>query len=135
MLQSILAKALSSALGPAVDYFKQRQELRSKERIRRDELRDATHQRQMELAKLGMTADANWEMEFARQAATSWKDEYTLAVVSIPLILTFTPWGQPIVLAGFEALAGTPLWYQVMVQTMFYATVGIKWVNKFRSDT
>lgn len=135
MLGQVLTKVLGAAVTPAVEYFKQRQELRYRERMRRDELRDATHQRQMELAKLGMTADANWEMEFARQAATSWKDEYTLAVVSIPLILTFTPWGQPLVAAGFSALSTTPLWYQIMVQTMFYATVGIKWVNKFRSDT
>jgi hypothetical protein len=135
MLSTVLQKVLGAAAAPAIEYFRQRQELRSKERIRREELKDATHQRQIDLLRQGMTADANWEMEFARQAGTSWKDEYTLAVVSIPLILTFTPWGQPIVLAGFAALANTPLWYQIMVQTMFYATVGIKWVNKFRSDT
>lgn len=113
----------------------ERQKLRSAERIRKEELKDAHHQRQMDLAKLGMTADMNWELEFAKQAATSWKDEYTLFVVSVPLILAFFPGTVPWVMAGFAALSQTPLWYQIMVQTMFYATVGIKWVNKFRSDS
>ena len=132
---NILEKILGGIAAPVLTYLGDRQKLRSAERLRKEGLKDAHHQRQMELAKLGMTADMNWELEFAKQAATSWKDEYTLAVVSVPLLLAFFPSTVPWVMAGFAALSQTPLWYQIMVQTMFYATVGIKWVNKFRSDS
>jgi hypothetical protein len=134
-VSSIVSKILGGVAGPVVDYLNERQKLRSAERLRKAELADAHHQRQVELARDGMTADANWEMEFARQAASSWKDEYTLLVVSIPLVMAFVPGLDKYVNAGFESFASTPLWYQVMVQTMFYATVGIKFANRFRSDT
>ena len=132
---SILEKLLGGIAAPVVDYLNTRQTIRSAERLRKAELADAHHQRQVELAKAGMTADASWEAEFAKQAATSWKDEYTLIVVSIPTVLAFVPGMVHYVVDGFAAFATAPLWYQVMVQTMFYATVGIKWINKFRSDT
>ena len=81
----------------------------------------------------------NWEMEFAKQAATSWKDEYTLLVVSIPAVLAFIslPWvdGPAVVLAGFTALAQTPGWYQLLLVTMFFATVGIRYWRRTQSDT
>jgi len=90
---SLFSKLVGSVVGtvttPVFDFMKLRVEERYKIRIRRMELQDALHQRQMELAKQGLTADMNWEQTFAEQAATSWKDEYTLLVVSIPAILAF----------------------------------------------
>jgi len=132
---SILNTILAGVTGPVVEYLNNRQTIRSQERIRKAELQDALHQRQVELIKEGLHADANWEMEFAKQAATSWKDEYTLIVVSIPMIMGFIPGMVIYVADGFKAFSEAPLWYQVMAQTMFYATVGIKFLNRFRSDT
>ena len=40
----------------------------------------------------------------AEQAATSWKDEYTLIVVSIPAIMAFIPGLDVYVKDGFLAL-------------------------------
>jgi hypothetical protein len=37
--------------------------------------------------------------------------------------------------AGFASFSQTPLWYQVLVQAIFYATYGIRAFYKFRSDT
>jgi uncharacterized RDD family membrane protein YckC len=36
---------------------------------------------------------------------------------------------------GFASFSATPLWYQVMVQTMFYATVGIRMWRNTQYDT
>jgi hypothetical protein len=99
------------------------------------ELDDALHARKLKLVEEGLHADMNWEMEFARQAATSWKDEYTLIVVSIPLVMAFVPGLTAYVKGGFEAFASTPLWYQAMVQVLFYATVGIRFWRRSQSDT
>lgn len=128
--------SLLSGIPQAIaDYFKARAEQKSAERLRAIELEDALHMRKVELIQQGMHADMNWEMEFARQAATSWKDEYTLLVVSVPLVMAFIPGLAQYVRAGFEAFASTPLWYQAMVQVLFYATVGIRMWRRQQSDT
>jgi hypothetical protein len=116
-------------------YFNEKQKLKAAENIRKLELEDAIHKRKVELVTLGQTADMNWEMEFARQAASSWKDEYTLIVVSIPLIMAFIPGLDVYVSAGFKAFTDTPLWYQVMVQALFYATYGMRFFRRTQSDT
>lgn len=134
-LPSIVGTLLKSVTEPVVAYFNTRQELKSKERVRKIELEDAIHQRQVDLIKEGLHADMNWEMEFAKQASSSWKDEYTLIVVSIPAILAFIPGGAPIVDSGFKALSGTPLWYQGLLLSMFLATVGIRYWRRSQSDT
>lgn len=135
----IIGTLLKNVTEPVVAYFNTRQELKSKERIRKEELKDALHQRQMDLAKQGLTADMNWEQTFAEQAQASWKDEYTLIVVSIPAILAFVkvPWldGPGIVTSGFAALSQTPLWYQGMLLSLFLATVGIRYWRRSQSDT
>lgn len=136
---NIIGSLLKNITEPVVAYFNTRQELKSKERIRKEELKDAIHQRQVDLIKEGLHADMNWEMEFAKQAQTSWKDEYTLIVVSIPAILAFvkTSWldGPTLVGQGFQALAQTPLWYQTLLISLFMATVGIRWWRRNQSDT
>ena len=140
---NIVGALLKNITEPVVAYFNTRQELKSKERMRKEEYKDAVHQRQVQLVKEGLTADMNWEMEFAKQAATSWKDEYTLIVVSIPAIMAFVKlelWGYvfdgpAIVSQGFAALATTPMWYQILLGTMFGATVGVRWWRRSQSDT
>lgn len=134
-LPFIWDKLLKNITDPVVSYFNTRQEIKSKEKIRQMELKDAIHQRQIDLIKEGLHADMNWEMQFAQQAASSWKDEYTLLVVSIPAILAFIPGCSQTVLDGFTALAQTPLWYQGLLISLFLATVGIRYWRRSQSDT
>lgn len=132
---NILKDIISGLTGPVATYFTRRAELKAQAHANELELLKAQGERQAALAAQGMTADANWEMEFAKQAASSWKDEYTLLVVSVPLVLAFIPGCAGYVSAGFAAFSATPIWYQVMVQAIFYATYGIRAFYKFRSDT
>lgn len=127
-----LLSGIPEAIGK---YFIERNAQKSAERMRKMEFEDALHQRKLDLVREGLHADMNWEMEFARQAATSWKDEYTLIVVSIPLVMAFIPGLTSYVKAGFEAFSSTPLWYQAMVQVLFYATVGIRFWRRSQYDT
>jgi hypothetical protein len=135
----LIASITGTVTGPVVDYLKLRTEERYKLRTRRIELADALHARKIALASQGLTADMNWEQTFAEQAASSWKDEYTLLVVSIPAVLAFvrTPWlnGPAIVKDGFIALSDTPLWYQTVLISLFLATVGIRYWRRTQSDT
>lgn len=130
-----LTTLLGSVPQAIADYLKVRQETKSAERLRKMEYEDALHKRRLELISQGLAADANWETEFARQAATSWKDEYTLLVVSIPAVMAFIPGLAQYVKAGFEALGETPAWYQLMLITLFFATVGIRYWRRSQSDT
>jgi hypothetical protein len=139
---SLLTDAITGLTGPVADYFKRRAELKveqakfeSEARIKDHELLLAQKTRQIELVSQGLTADANWEMEFARQAASSWKDEYTLIVVSMPAVMAFIPGLDIYVLKGFAALAKTPVWYQIMLVSLFFATVGIRYWRRTQSDT
>lgn len=130
---------LGSLLGKVpeavANYFTTKLQVDAAERQRQMEYEDALHKRKLELISQGLSADMNWEMEFARQAATSWKDEYTLIIVSIPLIMAFIPGMDQYVKAGFDSFASTPLWYQAMVQVIFYATWGIRMYRRQISDT
>ena len=131
----LVSDVIAGLTGPVATYFTRRAELKAQKYENEMKILVAQGERQAALATQGMTADANWEMEFAKQAATSWKDEYTLLVVSIPLVMAFVPGFDVYVARGFDAFAKTPVWYQIMVQAIFYATYGIRAFNKFRSDT
>ncbi len=131
----VISGLASGIAAPIVDYFKARQQVKHEERKQKAEYAEAMHQRKIELVKAGLTADMNWEMEFARQAENSWKDEYTLIVVSIPAVMAFIPGMDKYVASGFAALAGTPTWYQLMLVTLFFATVGIRYWRRSQSDT
>lgn len=120
---------------PTAEYFMRREELKLKKHEMELKLIEAQAERQIKLISEGLAADASWEMVFAQQASSSWKDEYTLVVASIPAILCFIPGGAQWVHRGFDALARAPLWYQGMLVTLFFATVGIRYWRRKQSDT
>jgi len=130
-----LSSIIGGILKPVGDYFNRRQEIKAVQHQGELEVKKAMYERQAELARQGLAADAAWEMEFAKQAATSWKDEYTLIVVSIPLVMAFIPGTAKYVVDGFASFSNTPIWYQLLVQAIFYATYGIRLWRRNQSDT
>ena len=132
---NIVERILTSAVKPITDYITRRAEIKAEDRQQERAIQKAIVERQIALIEQGLTADMNWEMEFARQASSSWKDEYTLIVVSIPAVLAFIPGMDVYVQAGFAALDKTPGWYQIMLVSLFFATVGIRFWRRGQSDT
>jgi hypothetical protein len=122
-------------LKPIGDYFTRRAEIKAAEHAADVAVAQATGERQAQLIKDGLAADAAWEMEFARQAASSWKDEYELLILSVPMIMCFFPKGAVLVTAGFAALSGTPVWFQGLLITIFLANYGIRNYRRTVSDT
>ena len=131
-ITSLLGQGIAE---PIAKFFTRKAELAQARFEARLAAEKAKGERQAALIMQGLTADMNWEMEFARQAATSWKDEYTLIVVSVPAILCFVPGGSAIVASGFDALSKAPLWYQGILITLFLATVGIRYWRRSQYDT
>lgn len=129
----ILSKILGGPVTMVADYFKRRMELKAEARSQERAIRAAQAERQVELIKQGLTADATWELEQVR--SSGWKDEYVLIVLSIPLIMCFIPGLARYVLAGFEVLSATPQWYQWLVLLIFSAVFGIRVWRRQQSDT
>ena len=126
---------IAGVLKPVGDFFNRRQEIKAVQHQNEVDLLKAQGERQAKLASDGLTADAAWEMEFARQAGTSWKDEYELIVVSIPTVMCFVPGWDVYVFKGFQALSQTPSWFQFLLVTIFLANYGIRYWRKTQSDT
>lgn len=131
-MKALLGKGI---VEPIADYAKRRQELKQARFEAQLKAEQAAGDRRAQLIREGLAADANWEMTFAQQAASSWKDEYTLIVVSIPAVMAFIPGLSGYVTAGFAALEKTPPWYQLLLITLFFATVGIRYWRRNQSDT
>lgn len=120
---------------PVADYFNNRQVLKAQAAENELNLLKAQGERQAQLARDGLAADAAWEMEFAKQAAASWKDEFELIIISMPLVMCFVPGWDQYVLAGFEALSECPQWFTWLVLTIYLANYGIRFWRKTQSDT
>lgn len=131
---SVIADLLSGLAQPVVTYLTRRAELKAQEHANELDRLKAEGERQAALASQGLTADAAWEQEFARQAASSWKDEFELIILSIPLVLCFTKFSY-IVKQGFDAIAQTPAWFQFLVVSIYLANYGIRYWRKTQSDT
>jgi len=64
------------------------------------------------------------EVESLLIEQSGWKDEYWTIVISIPLILCFFPLWSDAVLAGFNVLGQTPLWYQTICGVVILSPFG-----------
>ncbi len=117
------------------DYFIRRMEIKAEDRQQERAIKKALTERQISLIEQGLHADMQWELEMAKQAASSWKDEYVLLLVSIPAILSFVPGGAIYVEKGFEAISRMPSWYQITFVSVLLATYGIRWWRRSQSDT
>jgi hypothetical protein len=134
-----IAGGVSGIIGPFVGYFQRRAELRLAEHQARLAVVIAQGERQATLAMAGLAADQQWEASMAEQAASGWKDEYVLGLISVPLAMCFVRTssfdGPQIVADGFAALGGTPLWYQSVVVAVLLATYGIRAWRRSQYDT
>lgn len=80
-------------------------------------------------ANVMMTASKNaadWDAIMAKNSGNSWKDEWILVLVSIPLVLAFFPGMVPFVNEGFAALDSMPDWYQYMVSVVVSGAYGVR---------
>lgn len=84
-------------------------------------------------ARLAMLAtnQSAWEIEMAKASATSWKDEYLVVLITVPLILSFIPGMEQVTQEGWDQLDKAPEWYRVLVGGAFAAVFGLRGLAKF----
>ena len=79
-------------------------------------------------------ADISIDKINTESMATSLKDEFLLLIFSIPVILCFIPGYDGYVLAGFEALSQTPVWYQTVYLIMVLTVYGHRKLAKLLGE-
>jgi len=77
------------------------------------------------------TSVADWERIMAQNSGSSWKDEYFVIVLSIPMILCFIPGLEGVVEHGFTQLQKAPDWYMYALLTAISASFGIRGFKQF----
>ena len=78
------------------------------------------------------TSVADWARIMAQGSNNSFKDEWLVALFSVPLVLSFCgEWGRTAVAEGFTALEAMPDWYQYTLGVIVAASFGVRSATKF----
>jgi hypothetical protein len=72
------------------------------------------------------TSGADWERIMAEGAKSSWKDEWFVIILSIPLVLCWVPGAEGWVDRGFEQLNKAPDWYFYSLGLAISASFGVR---------
>lgn len=88
-------------------------------------LKNAIALKKQELITTQQTADISWDQLWAKQAETSWKDEFWTIIIAAPFIMAFIPGLAPYARAGFEVVGGYPETYQWMLAVAVGAAFGV----------
>ena len=126
---SLLGKIVGTITGPAVDYFKQKQQLKYDLKLKTMEGKIKQEEAKANRAIKELDSDTAWELKQLEQQG--WKDDQVLILISIPLVLVFIPSMAPYIFQGFSILATTPEWYRWLIMLIFTAIYGIRiWRRK-----
>jgi len=77
-------------------------------------------------------SDAYWEIEQAKNANNSWKDEWFTIVLSIPMVGAFIPALVPYITQGFDVLSAMPEYYKGFLAAAIAASFGIKGLAQWK---
>lgn len=71
------------------------------------------------------------DMKRTEDLSSSWKDEFVLIIISIPLVLCFSgPEGAKVVSEGFVALSETPDYFQYLMVSIYSVSAGVPLAGK-----
>lgn len=116
---------------PVVGYFRDKMKMKSLERQNKIEAKREIQKARLENIRQGKINEAEWNLASIRNS--SWKDEWLVIILSIPLVGVFIPGMVDYMLAGFEALKQTPEWYRYSVGLMIASSFGYQKAIDFRN--
>ena len=130
LIWDTIVGGLINKVAPEVaGYYRDKQKLKHERELEKMRGKIEYEKAKSERAAKSEGYDNDWEkMQIAN---SGWKDEFTLLVLSIPMILVFVPQTSPYIADGFDKLAGTPEWYRWLVIMIYAASWGIRvWRRK-----
>lgn len=118
---SAIAGVIPSIFSGIGEYFSHRMELKTLER-----------QAEIEAAKLEVQQAGNADAEQVKDNKKSWKDEYVMMIVTLPIVACFIPPLQPYVAIGFKTLSTlVPEWYVGLYITVVLCVMGARTYMKY----
>jgi hypothetical protein len=119
---------ISTLLGIGGDALKNYQEQKRLEAEMEAKVRVAEAEAKIRYLNAAQTAEIEWDKSAVDQMEKSWKDEWFVILLSIPLILGFLPfeWAQNALARGFNALEAMPDWYVVALGLAISASFGYR---------
>ncbi|MBV30319.1 MAG: hypothetical protein CL504_06775 [Actinobacteria bacterium] len=124
-----IADVVGNLGGKVVETIDNRGKRKHEDKMKKMEIEEMRHKKQLEMVIRGQEMDNSWELEQIKNSG--WKDEFVLILLSIPMVLSFIPSTVGYVEDGFAALALTPQWYQWLILAVFAAIYGIRiWRRK-----
>lgn len=121
---------IAGLVSPVTDFLDRRRQRKHEEFVLEMELKRAKAHAAAEKVARGQQADIDWEIESIRNAG--WRPEYLTILTTITLVLVFIPYTQPFVIAGFQSLEETPLWFQIIILMVYASAFGIRIFDNFK---
>ena len=115
-----IAGIIPGIFSAATDYVTYKREIKMLER-----------QAEIEAAKAEVVAAGNADAEQVKDNKKSWKDEYVMLIVTLPIVGCFIPIAQPYVAEGFKMLATLPEWYVGLYITVVLCILGARTYMKY----
>jgi hypothetical protein len=129
MWAKIIATLTGQTVGEVLKYKAEKRRLKNEVELEKLRGKREWEAGKTKRAEASEGRDHEWELLSIRNSG--YKDEYVLGLISIPMILSFIPAGQPYVVEGFKALEGTTDWYRFLVLSIFLAVYGVRlWRRK-----
>ena len=88
----------------------------------------AVHERKMKQ----ISNETDWEKIQAQNAGSSLKDEWFVALLSVPLIGAFLPEFRPYIEDGFMCLRAMPEYYKVWLSAAIASSFGLRGLAKWK---
>ncbi|OXX34135.1 hypothetical protein B9J90_13400 [Vibrio sp. V09_P4A23P171] len=115
--------AIVSLVTGGIDAYKQHNQNKANELKRKDEMKQASHDKQMERLQSGEEKAANLDELSIKERG--YKDEF-LFIFFIPIILCFIPDYAQYVHAGFQSLQQIPEPYWYVIGAIVIDTLGMR---------
>ena len=127
----------TTLLSPLVDgiggYFKEKQQIKAKQRERKDELELLKHQASIERVKQGDLTERDYDLLVLKQSASTIIDEIMIIWVLTLVTCLFIPTLAPYAIAGFTALGTVPVYFQLIFVGTFIAKLGLRFLFSGRT--
>ena len=85
-----------------------------------------------EIKRKVANGEMEWNNTMAKASSNSWKDEWFVVLLSIPLIGAFIPSFVPYIKEGFIVLDEMPVYYRQFLAAAIAASFGIKGLSKWK---
>ena len=124
----------SALISPITSMFEKRAESKHAEIIKDAEMQQEVIQSRAEDEKrndelqLEEVKGANeYDLQVLKLRDQKWTDDVAFIVTVFPFVFCFIPFMAIYVSAGWDALAKSPVWYQMMLPAIITGELGMRW--------